>query len=355
MSNVVEFEARTAIERQARAWLIRLDSDEPLSAAEEASLREWIEHTPAHKQELVRIARFWGRANILTELAVPLRRARRSESSSAGLGLWERWRRARLAAIAVGIATVSAVLIVWRVQTPAPVANGMYATAIGKQETIQLPDGSAVQLNTDSQVLVGYSPTRRRVRLLRGEALFSVASDASKPFEVHAGDGLVTALGTAFSVRLKGRQLDVTVSEGVVELAVVHVKAPGVASGEPARAAPPHRVGILRAGEATALDPVAAQMQVQQLADAELQRRLSWQDGYLVFSGEPLSEVVTELNRYSPVTVEIADPALAPIAIGGRFRVDDLDAVLDVLHTSFGIESTRIDDRYIRLHAAQPR
>jgi transmembrane sensor len=355
MSNVVEFEVRTAIERQAREWLIRLDSDESLSAAEEASLQEWLDHSPAHKQELARIARFWGRANVLTELAVPLRQARRAESSPPAGDLWRRWRQPHLAAIAAGLTVLSALLIVWRVQMPAPVANGIYATAIGEQEAIDLPDGSSVQLNTDSQVQIDYSATRRRLRLLRGEALFSVARDATKPFEVHAGEGLVTALGTSFSVHLKGRQVNVTVSEGLVELAVLRGQAPLIGVVEHAGALGPQRLGILRAGEATAFDPVLAQLQVQQLPEPELQRRLSWQEGYLVFSGEPLAEVVTELNRYSPVTLEIVDPRLAQVAIGGRFRVGDLDAVLDVLHASFGIESTRIDDRYIRLHAAQPR
>jgi transmembrane sensor len=82
---------------------------------------------------------------------------------------------------------------------------------------------------------------------------------------------------------------------------------------------------------------------------------MAWQEGYLVFSGEPLSEVIAQVNRYSPVALEVADPKLASRAIGGRFRIGDLDAVLDVLHTDFGIQSSRVDERTIRLEPSQSR
>ncbi len=82
---------------------------------------------------------------------------------------------------------------------------------------------------------------------------------------------------------------------------------------------------------------------------------MAWHEGYLVFSGEPLSEVVEQVNRYSPVTLHIADPKLATIAVGGRFRIGDLDAILDVLRANFGIQSSRIDERDIQLERDQPR
>jgi transmembrane sensor len=92
---------------------------------------------------------------------------------------------------------------------------------------------------------------------------------------------------------------------------------------------------------------------IEDLAASELQQRMAWQEGFLVFSGEPLSDVIREVNRYSPVTLELADPALASLSIGGRFRVGDLEAVLDVLRLNFGIRSERIDDRRVRLEVSQ--
>jgi ferric-dicitrate binding protein FerR (iron transport regulator) len=68
VANVVEFGARNSIEHQARKWLIRMDGDEPLSNTEKEALREWMRRSASHRGELTRVARFWDRANILTEL-----------------------------------------------------------------------------------------------------------------------------------------------------------------------------------------------------------------------------------------------------------------------------------------------
>ena len=70
MSNVVEFEARTAVERQACEWLVRMDRDEPLTEAEIQALREWMRRSPLHAEEMKRICEFWRGANVLTELSV---------------------------------------------------------------------------------------------------------------------------------------------------------------------------------------------------------------------------------------------------------------------------------------------
>src|SRR5258708_15066976 len=51
-----------------------------------------------------------------------------------------------------------------------------------------------------------------------------------------------------------------------------------------------------------------------------LDRRVAWHDGFLVFSGQSLGEVVGQVNRYSPVRLEIADPQLSSVSIGGRDR-----------------------------------
>ena len=70
--NVVEFPDRSAIEEEAAVWLIKLDDDDPPSASELALLREWLERSPVHREELVGLATFWDKMNVLTELAVPL-------------------------------------------------------------------------------------------------------------------------------------------------------------------------------------------------------------------------------------------------------------------------------------------
>jgi transmembrane sensor len=93
---------------------------------------------------------------------------------------------------------------------------------------------------------------------------------------------------------------------------------------------------------------------VRILDTEDMARELAWRDGLLVFTGEPLSQVIDEVSRYTPIRIEIADASLRAMPVGGRFRLDDLDAMLDALETSFGIRVLRLDEKHIQLWAAPP-
>ena len=348
MGSIVEFGARTSIERQAREWLIRMDGDEPLSTEEKGSLREWINRSAAHRRELIRIVRFWNQANVLTELAPSL-------EPLAQEGSGRRMRRVAPIALAASALLASFTLFWWGLQRLQRIDNGLYATAIGQQKTIALSDGSSIQLNTDSQVQVMYGDGSRGIRLLRGEALFSVRPSRNRPFEVYAADSVVRAVGTAFAVHLEGSKVDVTVTKGSVDVAEA-TSVQTAASRAPTEPIPATRSRArVKASETTRLGGGSDYIEVHHLAEPELQRRMSWQEGYLAFSGEPLSEVVEQVNRYSSVQLEVEDPKVASIGIGGRFRIGDLDGVLDVLHTNFGIQAQRVDEHRIRLESESPR
>lgn len=342
MSKVLEFEARASVESQARVWLVRLDADEPLSNEERAALRAWMTSHPSHRAELIRLSKFWRQANVLTELAVPIEHASRARRM---------WRELKMPALAIAATAALALVavLVWRPDQNVGKHNGIYGTAIGQQHRIDLPDGSSIALNTDSQVQVSYGDRIRKIHLLRGEALFTVAHDSSRPFEVRAAEGVVRAVGTAFSVRVEDMRVSVTVTTGVVDVARTDKDAPTQGDSIVEEV---HTLGRLKAGQMTTFGNEGS-IAVRQLDQPELRRQVSWQEGYLEFSGEPLSEVVAQMNRYSPVTLRIADPQLADLAIGGRFRVGDLQAVLEVLSSNFGVESRRVDDRTIRLEAAR--
>ena len=59
-----------------------------------------------------------------------------------------------------------------------------YSTGIGVRETIALPDGSQIELNTDTSVRLAEDGLHRHVTLDRGEAFFQVKHDATHPFVV---------------------------------------------------------------------------------------------------------------------------------------------------------------------------
>jgi transmembrane sensor len=341
--NILDFETPESVEREAREWLIRLDGDAPLSASENQSFQRWVTRYPSHRVELERLSKFWQSANVLTELAVPLKRASAQTPN-----------RARTFIVAASVILVSAIGVLWWWHADYS-ANGTYRTLTGQQQTIALPDGSSIELNTDSLVRVDYAGNSRTIRLLRGEALFSVAHSTWRPFDVYAGGTVVRAVGTAFSVQLAGGDVNVVVTKGVVDVAELATGRPNGGTNVPNAQLSRHSLGKLKAGQTTTFAGPALRIAIQDVPPPELERRLAWHDGYLVFSGESLSEVVRQVNRYSEVSLEIADPKLASIAVGGRFKIGDLDAVLDMLHRNFGIESDQIDDHNIRLGATRHR
>jgi hypothetical protein len=117
-------------------------------------------------------------------------------------------------------------------------------------------------LNTDTEVTVQLTKQWRDIRLVRGEALFEVAHDKARPFVVAANDTAVRAVGTAFAVRLEATQVDITVTEGVVEVAEP-VKASGANAGAPPmlhsetrRVSANERI-VIASARATKISPIA--------------------------------------------------------------------------------------------------
>ena len=395
----------SSIEAEARQWLIRLDSDTSLSQADRAALSEWAGRSPAHHQELVRISAFWNEANVLTELSIPLQASasqtskdnQQAQKVSDSLGGFWSGLAGSVSGSVNAVANVFANKIAMSVTAMALVvvmvvngpfatvnysdSNGIYVTAIGDVVSQTLADGTVLKINTDSQVQVDYSESVRKIRLLRGEAHFAVAHNKAWPFEVYAGKGRVKAVGTAFSVQLTDDMVEVLVSEGRVDLAaVVHntMASQGVVQDiaqadadkqqEINKAYTPElaTIGSLDigqqarfynraitvdsgSGDANAVSDLI--QQIDTLEEQELERRLAWRSGYLVFSGDPLVQVVEEINRYTTMNVEISDPVLRDIKIGGRFKVGELDAMLSVFESSFAIRVSRLDDQHIQLLA----
>jgi transmembrane sensor len=197
-----------------------------------------------------------------------------------------------------------------------------YVTHVGEFQQVTLEDGSRISLNTDSEVRVRYSSRYRHVDLTRGEALFKVAKNKDKPFDVEAGSTTVRAVGTAFSVRLHeagaNERVDVVVSEG--RIAINPPSRETYAAGS---------VAIVRNGHVDAT----------LIASEDITNKLAWTTGRLMFQGEKLSEVVQEFNRYNQRKLQITDPDIEDLRIGGTFQATDPDGFARALGATFGIKS----------------
>ena len=159
---------------------------------------------------------------------------------------------------------------------------------------------------------------------------------------VQAGNRRITALGTAFDVRLSATAVAVTLIEGRV---TVETTAMAVVGGTPQpREAPP---AILLPGEQLLATATPGTIPVVRKAD--IRRATSWREGMLLFEGETLAQAIAEVNRYGGRRIEIGDPALADLQISGAFKTGQPEAFIDTLSWYLPIRVVEADGQRIIL------
>jgi transmembrane sensor len=296
------------IEEQASLWAAKLDGS-TLSASDRAELDAWLAAAPQHRAMLSQYCQF--SADLEQRLpALVISGAVKLPAEAV-----ERPRRSwRLAWAGLGLAAAAAVAIaVWPTRPMQQTES--VATSVAQRKTLELSDGSRVELNARTSLLVELGAKERHVRMADGEAFFTVAKDPSRPFIIDTPAGSVRVTGTVFNVHADtAAELKVTVVEGSVRVQ------PGVSAGGPSS-----EPAQLRAHDE--LTAVAGHTVVHQLSTSDLENALAWREGYIVFEGTPLRDALARLSRYHGRTIT-ADPAIADQPIGGRFRLDDLDVFL---------------------------
>jgi transmembrane sensor len=135
-------------------------------------------------------------------------------------------------------------------------------------------------------------------------------------------------------VRLHSDQhVDVVVNEGRVE--VQDAKQSGLGVVLPT-------VRALSAGQA--LSTASADYAVTPVTPAQLSSELAWREGAIVFDGEPLSEAIAEIERYTDARIIVTDARTAALPVGGRFRTDDLPGFIDGLQAALPVTIRRTPD-----------
>ena len=338
------------IEQAAAEWLVRRDG-EGWSDADQAAFDQWVGEETAHRIAVIRLETVWRKAGRLRASALrggeaetpsSVRAALAGPKATAGPTPSFPWRGGKkeqpfdtLGANGQGKETAPR-----RWLWPAAIAASLalagvplyqsfagaetYATAIGGFQHFPLDDGSRIDLNTNSRLDVAYTKAVRRLDLERGEAFFKVAKNPARPFVVHAGAWRVTAVGTAFTVKLRGDGIDVVVAEGRVR---IDPPATGGASVRPVFASAGQ--AAIAIGETSVVRPVSA---------AAMDMALSWRDGLLIFEGRPLGDVAAEFNRYNQVQL-VVDPSATGVIVDGSFRATNVAGFLRLLEQGFGVKS----------------
>lgn len=319
-------DTRDGAQRQAEAWLARLDSPE-CDARERAAFEAWLAQSPEHIDAYLQAERVHALAAALAGdelLRAAARRERRRAASS--------WRRPQrwLASAAVLLVAIGAAVL-WRPHSP-PAQVQQFATAAGELRQVALADGTRLWLDAGSAVETRYGE-ERVVELRRGRIQVDVAADPGRPFRVRAGASTIRDIGTVFQVSRRGEAVDVGLLEGEVEVSV----------GTGAE----RRSSRLRPGEQVAIDP-SGRLQPKRPLDLAVAQ--AWPRGDLVFKQRRLDELLAEMNRYSPVQLRLADPALGALTVSGVFHAGDQDALVAALEQGWSLRAERVGEREIVLH-----
>jgi transmembrane sensor len=212
---------------------------------------------------------------------------------------------------------------------------------VGENRTVSLQDGSQVTLGGNTQIDVSLSNDLRSIDLVRGEALFTVAKDSSRPFKVHAGQATVTAVGTAFNVRRGQDRAVVSVIEGRV---IVEPSSRLLPTALLRELKPKLRPVQVDAGEQT----VAGSAGIDDVAKLkDTSAATSWRTGRLSFRLQPLHYVLEDVNRYAPKPVVLDDPSIGALVITGTVSRENLSGWLASLERGFGLVAIEEQDRIV--------
>ncbi len=307
---------RRVIEEAAH-WYARLlpgASDLGDGARVRRDFDRWLAARPQHRAAWDRMQAMGAQFQALpTGLVAPLLgRRRRRRTVMTGLA----WLGGAGLAAAVGERA-------WRAGTLGGAA-GEVATGTGERRRAVLVDGSTVELDARTTIVVDETAILRRVLLRDGRVLVTTRPDhhvPPRPFVVDTVHGRILALGTRFEVKVNDTATVVSVLTDAVRVTPAEALELGL---------------TLDAGErvrfgATAISAPAA---VEAGAGA-------WTRGQLVLADVPLAQVVAELDRYHRHGWIRCDPAIADLRISGVLPLDDTGQALASLTESFGVRIIR--------------
>ncbi len=338
---------RERIEEEAADWIALRYAG--LTAEQAADFDRWLAADARNAAVFAELEETWGLLDGVRVLAP----ANAGEPNANVLAPTDRSpafrstvRRIVPLAFAAAAALAVAYLGFWREAALPGTFSDEVATAVGTQAGFDLPDGSRMLLNTDSLVEVRYSNPERRLRLVRGEAHFSVAKMPSRPFFVEAGNMTVKAVGTAFNVKLREGVFEVLVTEGRVSV--------GDSAPDPSSSKTSPEVALLEAGDRAVIgvtDTITGMPAplniVERIEPLEIERALAWQDRRLEFVAAPLREIVKEFNRYNVHRLTIRGDELAERRFGGSFRSNAPEDFVHLLQSRFGLEVERRENETV--------
>jgi transmembrane sensor len=338
MSNVIQLHTKEQIQEQACLWISRMDRG--LTNIEQKELVIWYNQNTVHHATLLEMASYWDDLSVLNELSglFPIEKINKPYSKLITIAL-----AASFAFVSI-LGTNALMHESFLPFLPSLNQQSQIQTLtsqVGEQRSFTLSDGTHIQLNTNSIIEVVYSASFRQLTLVQGEARFDVAKDKSRPFTVTSGEKSFTALGTIFNVQKDdNQQMELMVTEGRVLItkaneALSVIKQTLLTSNQNTQAENLSGTLVI-SGEKVVIENLI-DTTVKKISIEQVERDLAWQQGMLIFDGEPLSKALMEVSRYTSTQFKILDAEITNIKVSGYFKANDVDGLLASLSSNFNI------------------
>lgn len=339
----------TPLPEQAAHWWVVLN-DESCTAADREAFAAWAQRSPERVEAFLQVSMLNSALNrgdirwpdvpadelieqarhASADIISLLRPPRAAEPAAIRPRSPSQRRSLHMLLTATAATLCIAVLAVWFVVSPSH-----YETGIGEQRSVALDDGSIITLNTSSRIEVKYAGHSRFIRLVRGEALFKVAHDPARPFDVSVGTAVVRAVGTQFNIDRRTDRTTVTVVEGSVKVIAEHEGSQSSAAGSSDPSREPLSEVIAAAQRIVVTESsISPPERVADLAPVT-----AWTQRQLVFENRPISEVAAEFNRYNRHRIMIEPGELQAQQVTGVFQAHDTASFLAFVS---GIPGVRI-------------
>ncbi len=294
---------------EAADWVFR-NREATQSADDKALFQKWLERDPANQHAYTMAEKLLGDAQTAIKAGPALREHKIKPIN--------RTKPVAGTILSLALAGSLFVLLDGPLYLEADLMSGAH-----DMPNMTLDDGSLIQINASSAVAFHYDDKQRTIRLLKGQAFFQVAKDSERPFVVEAGNARVTALGTAFDIRLGSDDTDVTVTESTVLLETTDKtqQATRVTQGQQA---------VLNRNSGKA-----------DIRDVDELTALAWKRGQLAVDNAPLSLVIEEMNRHFSGRIMLIGNNLSNRRVSGTIAVADTDAALSFIEQALQVKITR--------------
>ena len=205
------------------------------------------------------------------------------------------------------------------------------------QQSLTLPDGSEIALNTGSVINYpeSFSADSRQIEF-EGEAFFNIAHNPEKPFIIRSGELQIEVLGTSFNLHAcpETEEMTLFLESGKVLFSSIDLQNGSIREQ---LILTPGQKGVYNTNSGLICK-----------SDFSNQNYLAWKTGIIEFEKTPLTDVFTVLEKTYNIQVE-TENSFEDLCLTARFEKETPESIFETIHTIFGI-NYRINGQTVQLN-----